>query len=263
MDHIMSPDFVFSEDVPEWLLQHYQVFLIPFMVYPIMVHMWPKSMHVDASNKVVRALLFAWNVKLAMFSVVLVYHLSPPLFTRLALQGYDMTVCLHYIDDSYLMRPYGRWVFAFVLSKIPELGDTFFLLLRDKNVPFLHWYHHLITLLFVYVQAVLLIETAEWVTWMNAVVHSFMYSYYAISVYAPNHVRGLCTLLTGLQVAQMFHGMFLTGYHIVACGNCPIKDYPGFLLYTIYACMFTKYFAQRYLPSISPSTSMKMKMKAV
>ena len=238
-------EFSFAEIVPEWLFNNYQTFLVPLMIYPIMVHMWPIGLKVDSSNKIIRRALFVWNTKLALYSIVSVYKLTPHLFRRLYQYGYEETICVRNYNDSYKMMPYGWWIFAFVVSKIFELGDTFFLLIRGKKVTFLHWYHHMITLLFVYVQSVLLIETAEWLIWMNLVVHSFMYSYYAISVYKP--VNG-STILTGLQVLQMLHGMFLTGYHISYCDNCEIKDYPGFVLYTIYTFLFTKYFVQRYIP---------------
>lgn len=33
----------------------------------------------------------------------------------------------------------GLWAFLFVLSKIVELGDTAFLVLRKRPIIFLHW----------------------------------------------------------------------------------------------------------------------------
>ena len=44
--------------------------------------------------------------------------------------------------EWYLNGPSGFWTTAFVFSKIPELGDTAFLVVKKKPVIFLHWFHH-------------------------------------------------------------------------------------------------------------------------
>ena len=36
-------------------------------------------------------------------------------------------------------RVSGFWSSLFVLSKVPELGDTIFIILRKQQLRFLHW----------------------------------------------------------------------------------------------------------------------------
>jgi hypothetical protein len=45
-------------------------------------------------------------------------------------------------EPSYGHGAVGLWTMLFIYSKIPELGDTVFVILRKNNLIFLHWYHH-------------------------------------------------------------------------------------------------------------------------
>eukprot|EP00122_Pirum_gemmata_P011475 Pgem_evm2s10633 len=42
--------------------------------------------------------------------------------------------------------PSGMWTTLFIFSKIPELFDTMFIVLRKRPLIFLHWYHHITVL---------------------------------------------------------------------------------------------------------------------
>lgn len=46
----------------------------------------------------------------------------------------------------------GLWTWLFCLSKLAELGDTIFIVLRKRPLIFLHWYSHLKVLLCVCAQ---------------------------------------------------------------------------------------------------------------
>ena len=50
-----------------------------------------------------------------------------------------------YIEDDKVS---GFWATMFVLSKVPELGDTIFIVLRKQPLIFLHWYHHATVLVY-------------------------------------------------------------------------------------------------------------------
>lgn len=40
------------------------------------------------------------------------------------------------------------WSFLFAISKLVELGDTLFIVLRKKKLIFLHYYHHAVVLIY-------------------------------------------------------------------------------------------------------------------
>ena len=50
--------------------------------------------------------------------------------------------------DSFATPPVAVWGWIYALSKIAELGDTAFIVLRKRPLPFLHWYHHVTVLVF-------------------------------------------------------------------------------------------------------------------
>jgi len=234
---ITSNDFVYAKSVPKWLVENYQFFLVPTIFYPIVVHSVQGKFRFD-----LKPALFAWNLLLCIYSGVSFVYLTPHLMNRLINHGYHETICLERVSESYIYMPYGRWIFIFILSKVFELGDTGFLLLRGKPVGLLHWYHHLITLILAFTQGIMMIETFEWATWMNTLIHTFMYAHYAITTYVPNR-RGN-TIITSMQIAQMFHGVFFTIYHAVNCNS--FIDLPGICVYGIYSVLFIGFFSNKY-----------------
>ncbi|KAM9284734.1 very long chain fatty acid elongase 6-like [Morus bassanus] len=62
----------------------------------------------------------------------------------LSTKGFKQSVC----SQSFCIHSISKfWVYLFVLSKILELGDTVFIVLHKKKLMFLHWYHHITTLI--------------------------------------------------------------------------------------------------------------------
>jgi len=63
-----------------------------------------------------------------------------------------------------------------------ELGDTVFIVLRKQPLIFLHYYHHVTVLCYIWLTADAINSTCVWFGVMNYGIHSLMYSYYALKV---------------------------------------------------------------------------------
>uniref|UniRef100_A0A0A9XLR2 Elongation of very long chain fatty acids protein n=1 Tax=Lygus hesperus TaxID=30085 RepID=A0A0A9XLR2_LYGHE len=116
----------------------------------------------------------------------------------------------------------GAFVGAFILSKIPEMVDTVFLVLQKKKLIFLHWYHHVTVMLFCWHAYCHPIASGLVFAGMNYAVHSIMYLYYFLcSCGYRSTIRPIAPLITCLQIAQMMIGLFVeiySLYHIYISG---------------------------------------------
>lgn len=237
MSIVFQKDFNWDRDVPNWLSDNYQLFLVPSFLYPVAVHFLPGQFNFNLKYP-----LFCWNAFLSLYSAISFAMIAPHFFGRLIHEGYHESVCLMKREGSFLQLPYGRWIFIFILSKIIELGDTAFLLLRGRNVQFLHWYHHLATLAAAYVQGMRGSSLFEWATITNLAVHTWMYGHYAASSVISS-VRGN-KWLTNFQIVQMLHGMFMTCYHAKYCNQG--VDVASLSLFSIYAGLFMSFYVKKY-----------------
>ena len=75
---------------------------------------------------------------LALFSIMGALRTWPEFLHVLSEHGIYHSLCIpSFIEKD---RVAGYWTFMFVMSKVPELGDTIFIVLRKQPLIFLHWY---------------------------------------------------------------------------------------------------------------------------
>lgn len=146
------------------------------------------------------------------------------------------------------------WSSLFALSKIVELGDTVFIVLRKQPLIFLHWYHHITVIYFTWYSYALLMGTSRWYIVMNYFVHSWMYSYYALKAMGIKPPRFIAMMITTMQLVQMVVGFFVTGaayYYITngekECHATTFNAVCGLLMYFSYFVLFAMYFYKTYL----------------
>lgn len=56
-----------------------------------------------------------------------------------------------------------------------ELMDTIFVVLRKRPLMFLHWYHHVLTMIYAFFSYPLTPGFNRWGIYLNFFVHAFMY----------------------------------------------------------------------------------------
>ncbi|XP_069134116.1 very long chain fatty acid elongase 4-like isoform X2 [Argopecten irradians] len=152
--------------------------------------------------------LFFYNLGL----IILNFHISATLFISAYRAGYSLqcqSVKYSYDVNEYNIACALWW---FYISKLVEMMDTIFFVLRKKNnqISFLHVYHHasMFPLWFIGV---------KWVAggqsffgaMINSFIHVLMYSYYGLSALGPHMQKYLWwkRYLTILQLIQFVVGI--------------------------------------------------------
>ena len=143
-------------------------------------------------------------------------------------------------------------MFLFIISKVLELGDTLFIVLRKSQLNFLHWYHHTTALVYCWYSYPTLHEFGNWFGGMNYLIHTIMYSYYAFRSMGLRLPSSISKLITVLQIIQMFVGIFLNILSLRKSElfDCEVQHglaYFGLGIYTTYIILFLNYFFQRYV----------------
>lgn len=193
-----------------------------------------------------------WNLALSIFSVCGMLRVVPHLFFLLATTSFRDTLCMHpdHISDGVV----GFWGMLFVFSKVAELMDTVFLVLRKKPVRFLHWYHHTTVLLLSWHGYAYRSSTALYFMAMNYSVHAVMYAYYFLQS-VGGWPRWLSPrFITSAQIAQMGVGAWVCLQSFLywwedsrLCWISPSSLVPMGIVYLTYFYLFAEVFWERFL----------------
>jgi len=201
-----------------------------------------------------RIALAVWNAFLCTFSFLGLCRTVPYMLGLILSTTFEDTVCSK-ADHSWGNGPCGFWVMLFIFSKIPELIDTVFIVLRKKKLLFLHWYHHVTVLLFCWNSYATMAASGLYFVSMNYTVHALMYGYYCLQALHMCPKSFPAFLITFAQIAQMFVG---TGVCIACwyfklhngadtCHNDTSNLLAGAAMYASYLYLFCEFAVKRYL----------------
>lgn len=165
--------------------------------------------------------LNCWNLFLAVFSIVGSIKLTPEFFDTLFNKGFQDSYCK--IHD-FTSGNNGYWVWLFIVSKMFELVDTVFIVLRKKPLLFLHWYHHILTMIYAFYSYPISPGFNRWGIYLNFCVHAYMYTYYFLRSMKINVPGAVAKFVTTIQIWQfilsvmiLFHLCYLVFAQNVPC----------------------------------------------
>jgi len=191
-----------------------------------------------------------WNLWLALFSI------GGSLVTGYGLiqeaQKYGI-VSTYTRAQDFFQGTCGLWTFLFCMSKLAELGDTIFIVLRKRPLIFLHWYHHVATLNYGLMSYMDKTAFNTWIVWLNFTVHAVMYSYYFLAACSIKLPAWFSQCLTSSQILQFIITLVILA-HVgikMAMGDrvdTSTISYVYCLLMEIsYVALFGNFFYQSYI----------------
>eukprot|EP00121_Abeoforma_whisleri_P001309 Awhi_evm1s1164 len=167
-------------------------------------------------SRQLRSTLALWNLGLSLFSAMGALRVAPHLINNILTHGYQWSVCTR-ASTAYGLGASGMWTTLFIFSKIPELFDTAFIVLRRSKLIFLHWYHHITVLLFCW-HAYATRSSSGWLPrWVNPIwITCFQLSQMAVGIFVcvsvfyfqsigePCHVKQENLVAAGLMYSSYF-----------------------------------------------------------
>jgi hypothetical protein len=202
--------------------------------------------------------LAAWNLFLSLFSAYGMIRMVPTTLFMMHTRPFVETVC----EPAYLtygMGASGLAVMLFCLSKLPELIDTVFIVLRKKPLIFLHWYHHVTVLLFCWNAYITEASNGHYFASMNYTVHAVMYFYYFLQAIKAIPKWFPSWIITLMQISQMIAGTYLVvmsmyyykygggKYAPGECSNNMSNLVAGGIIYSSYLYLFVEFAVKRFV----------------
>lgn len=199
-----------------------------------------------------------WNLFLSVFSLWGALRMVPHTLWLMRTVPFEETIC-EPASTSYGTGAAGFAVQMFCLSKLPELIDTVFIVLRKKPLIFLHWYHHVTVLAFCWNAYVTESGAGHYFASMNYTVHAVMYFYFylqAIKAVPKNFPSWIITIMqisqmiagTGIVIASIYYyryggKKFAPG----ACNNNESNLLAGGIIYASYLYLFCEFAVKRFI----------------
>lgn len=233
-----------------WMQSHWHWSFYYSAIYLILIFLGQRFMK-DRKPFDLRTVLCCWSTALSLFSFFAIYRIIPLASDLISFGGLQHAIC---DTTSYVgSKGGGLWAFLFPLSKLPELVDTMFIVLRKQKMVILHWYHHVTVFIYCWFSYAYPISTGIWFGIVNYFVHALMYTYYAVKASGRSPPKWVAKSITSIQLSQMFAGIFLNYYAIKSLSEnktCQMNNFAvgiSIFFYASYAILFGNFFYWTYV----------------
>lgn len=241
-----------SKEVDKWFLMGSPIPIIGIVaLYLLFVTKIGPEYMKNRKPMNLRLLMLVYNLYQTIFNGMIVSKM----FTTTGAITYLWKHCCHPIDPA--INPFYQhlnetsWFFFF--SKVMDLLDTVFFVLRKKqsHISFLHVYHHANMVLFSWVYLKYIKgEQGAFVGWLNALVHTIMYSYYFLSALGPHMQKYLWwkRYITKLQMTQfVIIIVYMTTLLIAKCEVPKTLTLLLFIQGVTFLILFTNFYIRSYV----------------
>jgi elongation of very long chain fatty acids protein 6 len=249
-------------NIHRWIREHNAVPIVAVLLYFVLI--FGGQAYFEKRKPLNwRKTMALWNLSLAVFSGIGVLRTMPQLIHNLSYYGMREVFCFD-PENQYGSGSTGLWVLLFILSKFPELFDTFFIVIHKKPLIFLHWYHHISVLLYCWHSYVYRAPHGLIFCAMNYTVHSIMYFYYFLMAANAKPKAFNAVYITVLQISQMVVGVACTvagcyylwfdpKYDTKGCSLTPANNVAALIMYGSYLALFLEFFLKRFGAKTKPT----------
>ncbi|XP_035942411.1 very long chain fatty acid elongase 3 [Halichoerus grypus] len=257
IEQILQPyNFELFQDMRPLLEEYWATSFLIALVYLLLIFVGQNYMKARKGFNL-QGPLILWSFSLALFSILGALRTWGHMATLLLKGDLKQTVCFSIFTHTPIIR---FWSCLFVLSKIIELGDTAFIILRKRPLIFVHWYHHSTVLVYSSFGYKNKVPAGGWFMTMNFGVHAIMYIYYTLRAAKVKSPKWLPMLITSLQILQMFMGTIVGILTYIwrqeqGCHTTMEHFFWSLVLYMTYFFLFAHFFHQTYIvPKVKAKT---------
>uniref|UniRef100_H0XF71 Elongation of very long chain fatty acids protein 3 n=2 Tax=Otolemur garnettii TaxID=30611 RepID=H0XF71_OTOGA len=257
VEQLFQPyNFEQLQDMRPFLEEYWATCFPIALIYLLLTFVGQKYMKARKGFNLQGPLIF-WSFCLAIFSIVGAVRTWGFMGIVILRGGLKQTVCYASFVNNSIVK---FWSCFFLLSKVIELGDTVFIILRKRPLIFVHWYHHSTVLVYTSFGYKNIVPAGGWFMTMNFGVHSIMYTYYTLKAANVKPPRVLSMLITSLQILQMFMGAIVSILTYIwrqeqGCQTTVEDLFWSFVLYATYFILFALFFRQTYIkPKVKAKT---------